>query len=147
MQRVVGNRMTQRAFDGKSSGLVQRLTTADELIGKAGQPQNDRFFGLKKMSAKYKAVLDALRSYDDRLKISVEIAGTQFAEPLQEQLNGVAQVCTEYITAHGDDPQRTPHITKCAMLISRPNARFSMSSRPIPACARNSRASPCAKRS
>lgn len=112
MQRVVGNRMTQRAFDGKSSGLVQRLTTADELIGKAGQPQNDRFFGLKKMSAKYKAVLDALRGYDDRLNVSVEVAGERFAEGLEEQLDGVARVCTEYITAHGDDPQRTPHITK-----------------------------------
>src|SRR5690606_12065556 len=59
MQRVIGNRMTQRAFDGKSSGLVQRLTTADEMIGVAGAPQKDKFFGLKKMSAKYKAVLDA----------------------------------------------------------------------------------------
>jgi hypothetical protein len=112
MQRVIGNRMTQRAFGGKSSGLVQRLTTADEMIGKAGEPQKDKFFGLKKMSAKYKAVLDALRSYDDRLNVGVETAGARFAEGMEEQLDGVARVCTEYITAHGDDPQRTPHITK-----------------------------------
>lgn len=112
MQRVVGNRVTQRAFGGKSSGVVQRLTTADQMIGLAGAPQGDKFFGLKKMSAKYKAVLDELRKYDNRLSVSVETAGERFAEALDEQLDGVARVCTEYITAHGDDPQRTPHITK-----------------------------------
>jgi hypothetical protein len=112
MQRVVGNRVMQRTFGGKSSGLVQRLTTADEMIGKAGEPQKDKFFGLKKMSGKYKAVLDALRSYDDRLNVGVETAGARFAEGLEEQLDGITRVCTEYIEAHGDDTQRTPHITK-----------------------------------
>ena len=112
MQRVIGNRMTQRAFGGKTPGLVQRLTTADEMIGKAGEPQKDKFFGLKKMSGKYKAVLDALRAYDDRLNVGVETAGARFAEGLEEQLDGVTRVCNEYIDAHGDDPQRTPHIRK-----------------------------------
>src|SRR5690606_18338536 len=95
-----------------SSGLVQRLITADEMIGKAGAPQKDKLFGLKKMSGKYKAVLDALRSYDNRLNIGVETAGVHFTEALDEQLDDVARVCTEYIEAHGDEVQRTPHIIK-----------------------------------
>lgn len=110
MQRMVGNRVMQRTLRGSgSSGLVQRLMTADQLIGVAGVPQKDKFFGLKKMSAKYKAVLDELKSYDDRLNVGVETAGVRFAEALNEMLDHVVTACNAYTGAHEGD-SRTPHI-------------------------------------
>lgn len=117
LQGIVGNRAVQRGVGRPAStvrrptGTIQRLMTRDEMIAKAGAPQKDKFFGLKKMSEKYKSILEGLQSYDSRLSVAVEVAGPRFAEGLEEMLYDMEKDCTAYIDAHKDDP-RSAYIAK-----------------------------------
>lgn len=115
IQGTVGNRGAQRMMAGKSSASIQRLMTPEDMVNVAGAPQKDRLFGLKKMSEKYKNVLAALKAYNDRTKVSVEISGAStLGEAMLEQLGGVTSACNIYIEAHKDDEQdtRRSHITR-----------------------------------
>lgn len=108
LQRVTGNRGIQRSLKQNS---IQRLMSADQMIALAGEPQKDRFFGLKKMSGKYKAVLDAMREYDALMGRSVGTMGSRYPELMLEFLDRIVTACNTYVADHEGDT-RTKHIVK-----------------------------------
>lgn len=108
LQRTIGNQATIQLMQDR--GVIQRMPTDEQLMAVAGRPLNDRFFGLKKMSEKYKAVLAALKTYHERGKFA--ISSLAILEYQDELLENVRKACQTYVDSHKDEKERTPHIQK-----------------------------------
>lgn len=112
LQRSIGNQATMKLV-GQSGGThVQRLMSRQNMIDKAGEPEKDRVFGLKKMSVKYRSVLDKLTHYQQQTSTTMSyipsLPGS--AAGLGHALDDLNDACTVYINEHLTDQQRTPHI-------------------------------------
>jgi hypothetical protein len=108
LQRTIGNQATIQLM--QNSGVIQRMPTDEQLMAVAGKPLNDRLFGLKKMSGKYKAVLEALKAYHERGKFA--ITSSAILEYQDELLEKVRKACQTYVDGHKNEKERTPHIQK-----------------------------------
>ncbi len=108
LQRVIGNQATIQLMQER--GVIQRMPTDEQLMAVAGRPLNDRLFGLKKMSQKYKDVLNALKTYHERGKVA--ISSLSILDYQDELLENVRKTCQTYVDGHKDEKERTPHIQK-----------------------------------
>ncbi len=108
LQRTIGNQATIQLMQDR--GVIQRMPTDEQLMAVAGRPFNDRFFGLKKMSQKYKNVLSALKVYHERGELP--ISSSSALDYQDELLENVRKACQTYVDSHKDEKERTPHIQK-----------------------------------
>ncbi|MFQ3659075.1 MAG: RasGAP domain-containing protein [Anaerolineae bacterium] len=108
LQRTIGNQATIQLMQDR--GMIQRMPTDEELMAVAGKPLSNRFFGLKKMSTKYKAVLDALKTYHKRGNFAID--SYSILEYQDELLEDVRKACQTYVDSHKDEKERTPHIQR-----------------------------------
>lgn len=108
LQRIIGNQATIQLMQDR--GVIQRMPTDEQLMAVAGKPLNNRFFGIKKMSQKYKAVLNALKVYHERGKLP--ISSRSVLDYQDELLEKVRNACQTYVDDHKDEKERTPHIQK-----------------------------------
>lgn len=99
-------------------GTIQRLMTSGELIALAGAPHADKKIGfgklsyIKRMSGKYKNVLDAMSLYHGELNLFIDREkGGEQTNSLIHRLDVVEEACEHYERHHKGDT-RTQHISK-----------------------------------
>jgi hypothetical protein len=123
-QSLLAHELTNTIQQGgspSSDDRLQRMPTRTELVAEVGAPKADkRLFGLKlrKMSTRYKALLDAIAGYDAAL--AAPIALTQAQRAVQAATFGghlatVTHAATTYLAEHqGTAEARSPRLAGLA---------------------------------